>query len=145
MQRATRKSNSTILWRTLFLTSITPDYWWGIDPTCRAQWRSIHLQINPENVWSNLCLCYDNLSSGLYTVIKMIYLDVLHFLPLKPMDSLGNVVKIKWNYFSSLNHNFIVLCELLMPYQLFAQKCSNCPEITQISKCSGSSRTLCHW
>ena len=30
---------------------------------------------------------------------------------------------------------FIVLCELLMPCQLFAQKCSNCQEITKISKC----------
>ena len=37
---------------------------------------------------------------------------------------------------SSLNHNFIVLCELLLPCQLFAQKCSNCQEITKISKCS---------
>ena len=64
--------------------------------------------------------------------------------PLKTMDSFGKVVKIKWNNFSSLNHNFIVLCELLMPCQLFAQKCSNCQEITQISKCSGSPRTLDH-
>ena len=48
------------------------------------------------------------------------------------------MVKIKLNYFSSLNHTFIVLCELLMPCQLFAQKCSNCQEITKISKCSGS-------
>ena len=46
------------------------------------------------------------------------------------------VVKIKWIYFSSLNHDFIVLSELLMPCQLFAQKCSNCQEITKISKCS---------
>ena len=41
-------------------------------------------------------------------------------------------MKIKWYYFSSLNHNFIVLCELLIPCQLFAQKrqkCSNCQEI----------------
>ena len=56
---------------------------------------------------------------------------------LKPMDSFGTctcmyVVKIKWNYFSLLNHNFIVLCELLMPCQLFAQKCSNCQEITTL-------------
>ena len=29
------------------------------------------------------------------------------------------------------------LTELLMPCQLFAQKCSNCQEITKISKCSG--------
>ena len=56
-----------------------------------------------------------------------------------------NMVKIKWNYLSSLNHNFIVLCELLMPCQLFVQKCSNCQETTEISKCSGSPRTLCHW
>ena len=30
------------------------------------------------------------------------------------------------------------MCELLMPCQLFAQKCSNCQEISKISKCSGS-------
>ena len=36
--------------------------------------------------------------------------------------------------FSLLNYNCIVLCELLMPCQLFAQKCSNCQEITKISK-----------
>ena len=48
------------------------------------------------------------------------------------------MVKIKWKNFSSLIHNFIVLCELLIPCQLFAQKCSNCQEITKISKCSGS-------
>ena len=47
-------------------------------------------------------------------------------------------MEIKWNYFSSLNYNFIVLCELLMPCQLFVQKCSNCQEITKISKCLGS-------
>ena len=63
---------------------------------------------------------------------------------LKPMDSFGMWWKIEWNYFSSLNHNFIVMCKLLMPCQLFAQKCSNCQEITKISKCSGSPRTLCH-
>ena len=35
-----------------------------------------------------------------------------------------------------------------MPCQLFAQKCSNCQEITKISKCSGPPpppRTFCHW
>ena len=31
--------------------------------------------------------------------------------------------------FSSLDHSFIVLYELLMPCQLFAQKYSNCQEI----------------
>ena len=64
---------------------------------------------------------------------------------LKPMDSFGMWWKSKWNYFSSLNHNFIVLCELFMPCQLFAQKCSNCQEITKILKCSGSPGTFCHW
>ena len=37
---------------------------------------------------------------------------------------------------ASLNHNFIVLCDFLMPCQLLAQKCSNYQEITKISKCS---------
>ena len=37
-------------------------------------------------------------------------------------------------YFFSLKNNCIVLCELLMPGQLFAQKCSNFQEITKISK-----------
>ena len=48
-------------------------------------------------------------------------------------------MKIKWNYFSLLNHSFIVLCELLMPYQLFAQKCSNCQEIKKNIKMLGVS------
>ena len=56
---------------------------------------------------------------------------------LKPMDSLVSGEN-QWNYFSSLNHNFIVLCELLIPCQLFAQKCWNSQEITKISKCLGS-------
>ena len=54
---------------------------------------------------------------------------------LKPMDSFGMWWKSNEFFFSSLNHNFILLCELLMPCQLFAQKCSNCQEITKISKC----------
>ena len=61
---------------------------------------------------------------------------------LKPMDSFGMWWKsiFKWNNFSSLIHNFIVLWKLLMSCQLFAQKCSNCQEIIKISKCLGSSR-----
>ena len=51
------------------------------------------------------------------------------------IDLVYDVVKIKLNNFSLLNHNFIVLCELLMPCQSFAQKCSNCQGITKISKC----------
>ena len=53
--------------------------------------------------------------------------------------------KNQMNYFSLLSHNFIVLCELLMPCQLFAQKCSNCQEITKIPNSLGSPQTLCHW
>ena len=59
---------------------------------------------------------------------------------LKPMDSFGmwwksnEIIFLHWN----LNHNFIVLYELLMPCQLFAQKCSNCQEITEIWKCSNT-------
>ena len=54
-------------------------------------------------------------------------------------------MKIKWKCLSLflLNHNFIVLCELLMPCQIFAQKCSNCQEINQNIKTLGvSSNTL---
>ena len=61
-------------------------------------------------------------------------------------------MNIQWNYFSSLDHNFIVLCELLMPCQLFAQKCSNCREITKISMFGGDTLPLviyigifCYW
>ena len=70
---------------------------------------------------------------------------IKYLLNIKANGQFWYVVKIQLNYLSSLNHNFIVLCELLMPCQLFAQKCSYCQEITQISKCSGSPRTLCHW
>ena len=56
-------------------------------------------------------------------------------LALKPMDSFGMWWKSNEIIFYSLNHNCIVLCELLMPCQLFAQKCSNCQELTKISKC----------
>ena len=80
---------------------------------------------------------YWGVSSRDYILVLALLLNIHHFV--------WYVVKIKWNYFSSLNHNFIVLCELLMPYQLFAQKCSYCQEITKISKCLGSPRTLCHW
>ena len=50
-------------------------------------------------------------------------------------------MKIKWNYFSLLNPNFIVLCVLLMPCQLFAQKCSNCQEIHVVTKISKKNRS----
>ena len=67
-------------------------------------------------------------------------------LGLKAMDSMGMWWKANDTYFST---NWIiilpVLCELLMPCQLFAQKFSNCQEITKGSECSGSPWTLCHW
>ena len=56
------------------------------------------------------------------------------------------MVKIKWYYFSSLNHNSKVLCELSMPCcQLYVQKCSNFQKITKISKCLGVPQTLCQY
>ena len=61
---------------------------------------------------------------------------------LKLMDSLVCGEK-QMNFFPPLNYNFIVMRELLMPCQLFAQKCSNCQKRTKISKCSGVPRTLC--
>ena len=77
--------------------------------------------------------------------IKTCMLGNFRSLSLRANGWFWYVVKIKWNYFSSLNHNVIVLCELLMPCQLFSQKYSNFQEITKISKCLGSPRTLCHW
>ena len=50
------------------------------------------------------------------------------------MDSFGMWWKPKWNYFSSLNHNVIVLCELSMLCHLFAQKCSNCSNCQETTK-----------
>ena len=57
--------------------------------------------------------------------VDWIQLQYQGFNKAKWMDSFGidyiiHVVQIKWSYFPSLNHNFIVLCELLMPCQLFA-------------------------
>ena len=56
---------------------------------------------------------------------------------LKPMDSFGMWWKSNDFCFSSLNHNFIVLCELLMSCQLFAQKCSNLSRNNQNVKMFG--------
>ena len=79
-------------------------------------------------------------------VIRVNWILFLMLAILKPMDSFGMWWKSNEILFSSSNHNvIIVLCELLMPCQLFAHKCSNCQEITKISKWSGFPRTLCHW
>ena len=63
------------------------------------------------------------------------------------------VVKIKWNNFSLLSHNFIVLYELLMPCQLFARKCWHFVDkmLTKYQRVRGPLplvmyiRTFCFW
>ena len=82
----------------------------------------------------------DNCLTNKHRVVQslqiMCNVTPVHVPILKPMDSFGiHGVKIKWNKKKkSLNHNLIVLCELLMPCQLFAQECSDCREINKISK-----------
>ena len=98
-------------------------------PFCRRSWFSIHYEICRP---TSFCIawCRDSTFRSTTSCSG----DIFDKKELKPMDSFG----MWWKSNEIMNHNFIVLCELLLPCQLFAQKCSNCQEITKISKCSVS-------